>query len=275
MSNEFNGKNYALLCDVDMTLLPSMSTDVPADRRALADKLHTLLGGAFALVTGRPADSLDESFPSRFPASVEHHSAWRPTRESEFLPLSMPVDSEKLGSYAENKIRDVTLIFTAKQEVLEERPGIFVERKKFSLALVFSPKATPNDQRAFLKDLIGGILNEFNLSETHRLAEGSDAVELVPQNLCKGEAVRNFMNTEAFRGKTPIFIGDGLPDAKAMQVCAEEFGGFGVAVGHRIPDAPYIKRRLDTVDEVWNYLENLMQHMERRNSPSVPRDLTL
>jgi len=264
-------KNYALLCDVDMTLLPSMSTDVPAERRALADKIYTMLGGAFALVTGRPAHSLDESFPAQFPASVEHHSAWRPEKGTEFSALAPHIDADELAAHAEDHLKDMTVIFTAKEEVLEEQPGVFIECKKFSLALVFSPHATSEQHLESLRNIINTALEKFNLAASHRMAEGSDAVELVPQNLCKGEAVRHFMDTEAFRGKTPIFIGDGIPDMKAMQVCAEEFGGFGIAVGDRIPDEPYVQKRLKSVDDVWAYLENFASEQSAHPAPAEPK----
>ena len=246
----------AILTDVDMTLVPSTSKVLSDERRAIALALHQKLGGAFALVTGRPQSSVDETFNGFLPASVEHHSAWRPTQGSQFNALAPHLDSDALHASAHKMIHGNLHIFDEQHEVLGDKAGVFIELKKHSLALIFAPKATPEAGKDLLKSVAAKMLVG-PLATSHRISVGSDAVEIVPNGLNKGDAVRHFMSTPAFAGKTPIFIGDSSSDEKGMIVCANEYGGHGIAVGGGIPDAPHIKTRLQNPDQVWAYLQSL------------------
>lgn len=249
--------NLAILTDVDMTLLPSMSTDTTDEKRVIVSTLHQRLSGAFAFVTGRPARSLDTSFPEQLPASVEHHASWRPVGKESFMPLAPVLDSDGIADFALRQIAGNLAIFNSQKDVLGDKPGVFIEKKNHSVALVFAARATPQEGRDLLNTVAQGVLNSFGLQNSHRVSIGRDAVEVVPMGLNKADAVRHFMNTDAFRGKTPIFLGDGLPDANGMKVCAEEFGGYGIAVGPGIPDAPYVRERVGGIDDVWHYLRKL------------------
>lgn len=249
--------NLAILTDVDMTLLPSMSTDTTDEKKIIVSTLHQRLSGAFAFVTGRPAHSLDTSFPAKLPASVEHHAAWRPSSNDGFKPLAPILDSDGIAAFALREIASNLDIFSHQSEVLGDKPGVFIEKKNHSVALVFAARATPQAGRDLLNSVAQNVLTNFGLHNTHRISIGRDAVEVVPVGLSKADAVRHFMDTDAFRGKTPIFLGDGLPDTHGMKVCADEFGGYGIAVGSGIPDAPYIRERVNGIDEVWNYLRKL------------------
>lgn len=249
--------NLAILTDVDMTLLPSMSTATSEDKRMIVNILHQRLSGAFAFVTGRPAHSLDTSFPAQLPASVEHHAAWRPSSQDAFKPLAPILDSNGIADFALRAITGNLDIFNTQADVLGDKPGVFIEKKNHSVALVFAARATPQAGRDLLNSVAQNVLTNFGLQSSHRVSLGRDAVEVVPIGLNKADAVRHFMNTDAFRGKTPIFLGDGLPDTHGMKVCADEFGGYGIAVGNGIPDAPYVRERVNGIDDVWNYLRKL------------------
>lgn len=256
-ASKARSKDIALFCDVDMTLLPSMATKIHPSRRDFALELYNRLGRAFAFVTGRPGDSLDTTFPQRLPASVEHHSAWRPEQGGDYIPLAPRLKTQEMGQTARERINGDIPLFARKEQVLEQRPGVFVEMKIHSLAFVFSAGAAPKEHIIILKLIAAQLMEIHSLGGTHRIAQGSDAVEIVPSHLDKGNAVRQFMETPSFRGKKPVFIGDGMPDAQAMKVCAEEFGGYGIAVGDKIPDASYIQDRVPGVDGAWKVLHKM------------------
>ncbi len=249
-----NKTRFAILTDVDLTLLPSMSTDVPAHRQRFITKLHDRLGGAFALVTGRPGISVDTSFPGGLPASVEHHSAWRPKEGAGYIALAPTVDARALTQFARREINGSAPVFVDKREIQEKKPGFFLEEKNHSIAMIFSVVATSRESIDHLVSIANKALAAFDLAGSHRVAVGSDAVEIVPQGLSKIQAVHHFMDTDAFKGKTPIFIGDSSADANAMKTCMDDYNGFGIAVGPNIPDAPYVLNRIDNVESVWKYL---------------------
>lgn len=257
-------EQLAILTDVDMTLVPSMSTVLHHKRKSLTLDLHEALKGAFAVVTGRPGHSVDRTFRGQLPASVEHHSAWRPRQGDGFIALSPRLNAEELGAFVRSGINGDMELFREQKQVLGDRPGVFIELKKHSLALVFSAAATPDDQRQLLVSVAERARDEFGLKDSHRIARSSDAVEIVPIGHDKGDAVRHFMDTANFKGKIPVFIGDSSSDAKGMKVCAEEYGGFGIAVAHGIPDAPYVEHRVDTVEDVWKWLRSTNRAVQKK-----------
>src|SRR5690606_23487530 len=72
----------ALFLDVDGSLLDSAATPdavvVPTRLRAALHKLHDVLDGALALVSGRPIEDLDRLFhPLALPAAGAHGVEWR------------------------------------------------------------------------------------------------------------------------------------------------------------------------------------------------------
>src|SRR5688572_30401716 len=125
--------NLAILTDVDMTLLPSMSTASDAGQRRFILDLHERLKGAFAMVTGRPGKSIDQSFPGDLPASVEHHAAWRPKQGESYIALAPALDSEHIAEFARRTINGSLTIFDSSRGVTGDRPGVFIEQKNHSL----------------------------------------------------------------------------------------------------------------------------------------------
>src|SRR5690606_4153414 len=77
------GSDWALFLDIDGTLLDIAETPdqvlVPPALRANLDIVAGELGGALALVSGRPVSDIDRLFdPLRLPASGQHGGEWRP-----------------------------------------------------------------------------------------------------------------------------------------------------------------------------------------------------
>ena len=131
--------------------------------------------------------------------------------------------------------------------------GIHVERKQFSMALVFSHifnEATKASALATARKIIDTIPG---LKDSHAIKVGSDSVEIGPEGAHKGIAIRDFMAVAPFKGRTPIYIGDGPTDEDAMKV-VREMGGFNLAVGPLITNEALIDRRVDTIEQAWDVL---------------------
>ena len=243
----------ALFLDIDLTLLPSMTTDVSPQQLALIFQLYEHLDGALAFVTGRSASSVDLTFPDLLPAAVEHHAGWRPSRGQPYIDRAQTINSAAIVSALKATLIDKVTIFPEKGRILQNEPGLYIEEKKYSLALVFPPQFS-NAIKPLLIGFANAAIQDYGLSATHHVVIGNDAIEIGPRNAHKIMAVNDFMATPAFKGRKPVFIGDSLSDAQAMQRCAEEFGGYGIAVGATIPAAPFIKTRLSGIDGAWHFL---------------------
>jgi len=68
----------------------------------------------------------------------------------------------------------------------------------------------------------------------------------------KGDAIRDFMNTQVFHGATPIFAGDDATDEHGFAEVAR-LGGFGVLVGR--PRDTHARFGLRNVEDVLAWLE--------------------
>ncbi len=173
------------------------------------------LGGALAIISGRPIADLDACFaPERFAASGIHGLE---RRRADGVTTAVPADPAALRRTA----RQLAV-------AMMEFPAAYLEDKGVSLAFHWrrapqlAPRLTQLAKQA-LRDLGPGF----------RLQEGDCVVEILPRLASKGDAVRAFMYEAPFRGRRPVFVGDDITDVAGFEV-AREFGGFGVAVGRRV-----------------------------------------
>lgn len=211
---------WALFLDVDGTLLdftphPDDVTVSPALRDTLA-ALHRRLGGALALISGRPLAMLDALFdPLRLPAAGLHGLELR--HGDDLRPAPAAAD--------------------ALPEVLEEarafaaaRPGVVVEDKGSAVGLHWRAAPAHGDAmqdfaRAALARLPG-----------YRLQHGNQVAELRPAGADKGDAIATLAARPPFRGRHPVFVGDDLTDEHGFTV-VNDLGGDSVLVGPREPSA--------------------------------------
>lgn len=189
--------------DPDAVALPDGSLGVIG---ALADKL----GGALAVVSGRPLASLDRIFsPLELPAAGMHGQQMR---GAPFKAVAVP---EALAS------------LQREAAVLAHRyPGVRVEDKPGALALHW--RAAP-EAAASLQALAGRFLPKL---EGYRLQPGDQVLELVPAEVDKGRAVHALMQQAPFAGRMPVFVGDDLTDEYGFEAANAE-GGWSVLVGRR------------------------------------------
>jgi trehalose 6-phosphate phosphatase len=225
----------ALFLDLDGTLAPiaARPQDVRPDARRsrLLDLLKQSLDGRLAVVSGRALEDIDRILEGRITCvSAVHGLVRRDCDGSVHIPdphPGMARATEALRAFAE---RD---------------SGLLVEDKGASVALHFRlARAWALDARALARR----VAAETGLV----LQEGAMVEELRIPGPSKGDAVRGFMETSAFRGATPVFVGDDATDEHGFAE-VERLGGFGVLVGH--PRETHARFGLRNVDDVLAWLE--------------------
>ncbi|MBV8472693.1 MAG: trehalose-phosphatase, partial [Hyphomicrobiales bacterium] len=178
------------------------------------------LGGAVALVSGRPIDDLDRIFsPLRLRASGVHGAEIRLD----------PADEPRPSPSAQALPEALTDLLA---ESLRAFPGILIEQKTYSLAVHYraTPQAGPQ---------IRGILERLVASEPESGIEIFDAhcaFELRTPAFDKGWAVETFLEHEPFSGRVPIFVGDDTTDEAGFAAVAAH-GGRAYSVGRWRPGA--------------------------------------
>lgn len=212
----------ALFLDVDGTLIafsekPDSVVLAPEVRRSIA-MLAERLDGAVALVSGRPLAQLDALFqPLRLPAAGLHGHQMR---NSAGQTVSSSAD-ENVSTWLHQLHRQAA-------QLAHANPGVLIEDKGLGLALHWRAAPHAGDAvMAFARDRVDGI-------EGYRLQPGDHVVEFVPDEHDKGTAVERLMAEPAFRGRTPVFVGDDLTDEFGF-AAANALGGWSVLVGDRRP----------------------------------------
>jgi trehalose 6-phosphate phosphatase len=227
----------ALLLDMDGTLIDLAPTPdavvVPAGLPATLTALRDAMGGALAIVTGRPIETVDRLF-SAAPGAVagEHGGAIRhypggPTERPD-LPTPPPAWLEE----AEALVRAF--------------PGALLERKARGFALHYrqAPEAR-NVFQAALTTLIG-TSTRFKLLPAHMLWE------IRPVGADKGSAVTALMGHAPFAGRLPLFIGDDVTDEDGMRACRQQ-GGAGYRVDDVFRDPAGVRSWLQRSAELGNW----------------------
>jgi trehalose 6-phosphate phosphatase len=211
-----DGAEWALFLDFDGTLVeiaPRPDAVVVApDLGPTLRRLRDRLGGALAVVTGRPIAVIDGFLaPDRFDVAGLHGVEHRLARE---LFPCRPEDHPDLRRTVE----------TLKQRFAAV-PGILIEDKGCSVAVHWrlAPEA-----EAFAT----GTIREAaaSLGTDYRLQLGKAVAELLPARATKGGIIRHLLTQGAYRGRRPIFIGDDLTDEQAFEA-VDALGGASIRVG--------------------------------------------
>lgn len=211
----------ALFLDVDGTLLAFADhPDKVTPDAALLDLLqglHHHLGGALALLSGRPLAQLQTMFaPLQLPIAGLHGAQVQPAPEA---VARAPVADTAHWLHG---------LHVRAMQLAHAHPGMLVEHKGQALALHWrnAPAAAPAITafaRAQLPQLPGV-----------RLQPGNHVVEFVSDGHDKGRALVQLMQQPPFRGRRPLCVGDDLTDEHGFSAAAE-LGGAGILVGSRQP----------------------------------------
>lgn len=207
---------YALFLDFDGTLVDiALKPDAVTVRPEIPPLLAALrerLGGALAIVSGRPIGVLDAFLrPYRFDAAGLHGAE---QRIGGVVQVEAGPDPARLRPHAA-ELR----AFAARH------PGILVEDKGRSLALHWRLAPAAAGRAADLMAATAGMLGA-----DYRLQEGKDVMEVVPRFATKGAAISRFLEHEVYAGRRPVFVGDDVTDEHGFDV-VERRGGMGIRIG--------------------------------------------
>jgi trehalose 6-phosphate phosphatase len=209
----------ALFLDVDGTLVPisTRPEDTRPDRALIRqlDRLHSALGGAVAILSGRTLATLSQLLsPLALPAAGVHGLERRRSDGSIVLTGANEV-----------ALKDAR---TALVQLARAEPELQIEDKNVAFAIHY--RAIPHRESQ-----VASALEEIarQLGPAYHVQAGLFVLELKPRRVNKGTALAEFMTEKEFRGRQPVAIGDDLTDLHAFRV-AEELGGMGIAVGDRI-----------------------------------------
>lgn len=209
------GSNWALFLDIDGTLLDIAETPdqvwVPPALRNDLDVVAGQLGGALALISGRPVSEIDRLFdPLKLPASGQHGGEWRPTPQQATEVIA--------GQTVPQHLREVA------DRLLHQYAGVVVEQKSHAIAVHYrhAPDVGP-ELGARLAEAMAGI-------EGLQLLSGRSVWEVKDSTQSKGTAVQRFMTRPDFAGRLPVFVGDDTTDLDGF-LAVEALGGLALPVG--------------------------------------------
>ncbi len=205
----------ALFLDFDGTLveLAPLPDGVKLDRRVAPalEKLRGTLGGALALVSGRPITVLDEYFnPYRFDVAGLHGAQLRlggTLRAESAVPESLRDATRELVRYANSNV------------------GIIVEDKRISVALHWRLAPQLEEDAITLMRSVAA-----RLGPSVRLQHGKSVAEIVPATASKGGAIAWLMQEPPYAGRRPVFIGDDITDEAGFET-VNAMGGISIRIG--------------------------------------------
>jgi trehalose 6-phosphate phosphatase len=220
---------WALFLDLDGTLIDLAPTPssvvVPDGLVAVLARLRVRLGGALAIVSGRPVDDVDRLLaPLLLPVAGDHGASARlpdGTRQALAPVAALPRDwpARARGACA-------------------NWPGTIVEEKPYSLALHY--KLAPEHDRDVF-DLLRVFAAE--RAEDYEILKAHHAFELRPRQASKGLAIERLMALAPFAGRYPVFVGDDVTD-ESGRAAARRLGGLGLDVAETFGSAARVRQWL-------------------------------
>jgi trehalose 6-phosphate phosphatase len=213
----------ALFLDVDGTLLDL--AERPDDVVTPAGLVETLarterkLAGALALISGRAIDDVDRLFaPLQLRVSGVHGAEIRfnPGEPVKLLPAAMELPQS---------------LSAALKRAIEPFPGALVETKRFSIAVHY--RLAPEVEQP-LREAVKRVVETWPTAV--EVMDAHYAIEVKTPGFDKGSAIAAFLSTPAFRGRTPVFVGDDATDERGFAVVVAR-GGNAYSVGRRLPGA--------------------------------------
>lgn len=207
---------WALFLDFDGTLVDIVERPdaVAADPALppLLDALSMVLGGALAVVSGRPVAFLDEKLaPFRGDAAGLHGIE---RRVAGVLHPCRPEEHPGLR-------RGVGTL----QSLFARSEGVIIEDKGCSVAVHW--RLVPERE----EDVVDAVVAlGRDLGSGYRIQYGKAVAELLPAASGKGPVIERFLQDPPYRGRRPLFIGDDLTDENGFAV-VNRLGGLAIRIG--------------------------------------------
>ncbi len=206
---------WAFFLDIDGTLIDIAATPdgvvVPPGLPDLLASLYERSNGALALLTGRDIATVDRLFaPHRLPIGAVHGVLIRHRADEEtcFAPHpALPGILSRFGAFAAS------------------HEGALVEDKGTAVAIHFRANPLLADEA---EALVAAALAEAGAGLM--VQPGKMVLEVRPVGSDKGTALASFMESQAFKGRRPVAIGDDVTD-EAMFRAAVAAGGVALGVG--------------------------------------------
>jgi trehalose 6-phosphate phosphatase len=231
----------ALFLDLDGTMVDIAPR--PDEVRAPRCLIHSLemlferLGGALAVISGRPIAAIDAVLaPLRLPAAGIHGAEIRfDAREERPQCMAPPITAAVRWMLAP----------------LASIPGVLVEDKTVAIAVHYrqNPEAVERVREVVMAAAGAGR------AEGVTVISGKCAFEIKPAGISKGTAIAEFMSRPPWTGHRPVFVGDDVTDEAAFAELPR-WGGLGLAVGESRPGAIV---RFATAADVRAWLASLVE----------------
>ena len=219
---QLDPKTIGLFLDVDGTLLDiAPCPEMVEVGNGLIDDLasaQAALGGALALISGRPIVELDRLFaPLRLAASGVHGAETRHRPDCDVISVG--------GSLGVDAWSDLC-------DLLRQFPGSYAENKRVSFAVHYP---VPGTDIRHLEQALAGFRERLAKPDASlRLLAGRGVFELQLDGFDKGRAIERFMAAAPFRGRRPIFVADDEIDRPAFDATLA-LGGLAFSVGGELP----------------------------------------
>jgi trehalose 6-phosphate phosphatase len=203
----------AVFLDFDGTLVDIApqpeAVVVPPALVATLEQLHTWLGGALALISGRPIEQIDAFLKPLILPAAGVHGAERRTGDGKLTLLNT---------------HPLELVEAAALDLAKTDPHLRVEVKRGSVALHY--RQAPEREAECIDVMQRAVENSPGLT----LLRGKMVAEAKPGGASKGAAIEAFMAEAPFAGRTPVFVGDDITDEVGFAT-VQRLKGLGVKVG--------------------------------------------
>ena len=216
-------RTFALFLDVDGTLVEIAATPeavvVAPGLPTLLAELDRQLGGAVAIISGRPLYQIDELLhPFSGSAAGEHGVA---IRYCDGTLEEMPI-----GIAVPDAWREALTASAARW------PGVRIEPKPHGVTIHY--RLAPERGQEVWR-VVRALVPEDH--PWFRLLPAREAVEIGLRAASKGQAVERLMKQATFHGRKPVYVGDDFTDEAGISA-AKELGGIGLRVGEAFGGDP-------------------------------------
>ncbi len=237
---QLNFEMDALFLDLDGTMIDiaPRPDDVfaPSALIRTLDALGRQLGGALAVVSGRPIAAIDALLaPVRLPAAGVHGAEIRFRGDANVHRLASPIPSGVRWLLAP----------------LVAVPGVVIEDKTVAIAVHF--RQAPAAAERVAETVAAAVAA--HKADRLTVVPGKCVYEIKHARFSKGTALAEFMAQPPWAARRPVFIGDDVTDEAAFAELPR-WNGLGLAVGQDRPGAVACFR---TAAEVRNWLAELVR----------------